>query len=244
MVVGCVARRSSLADPPRLADAGRRALSPLTGRSAGLAPAASPRCLARKSGRGAPDLRAPARRGRRGRTPAAVANSGNFQSGGGGELLKLGRARRERARPEFVSGGTFAPLEGGFPMGLPGATSSDGRDRLPAPEAACRGAPRAVGRSSSSPEVGRTSAPTSWPCSAAGRRQPSRPTAVDSGGASRPHQPTAAVWVTTTDALPARQPLTPATGPPDQFPPTKPRRPAFPRSWVSPSLPRFGLDAG
>ena len=61
--------------------------------------------------------------------------------------------------------------------------------------------------------VGRSSAPTSLPNSAARRRQPSRPTARQPQQrlAPRSSQPWAA-WLTTTDALPAQQPPTPTHG--------------------------------
>ena len=95
--------------------------------------------------------------------------------GGGGELPKFGPGRRERAgvpEPWDIS----PPGRGVSPIGIP-ATSSHGRDRLPATRPTAGVRHRASVAVPPPRRSGAPCAPTSLPTSAARRRQPNRPTA-------------------------------------------------------------------
>ncbi len=119
-------------------------------------------------------------------------------------ISRRGVAEKCRRSPPACRGGVpgsayrlwdvSVPLGGVTPIGIPPTNSHPGarpgatahRGNCPSGwEANSRGSPRAAGRGSSFPEVGRSSAPTSSPNSAARRRQPSRPT-VNNDSVSRP----------------------------------------------------------
>ncbi len=75
----------------------------------------------------------------------------------------------------------------------------------------CAASPAA--RASSCPEVGRSQPPTSLSTSAASRRQPKSPDRPPTTTTPRaPPRPITAIWLTTTDALSAREPSTPPMG--------------------------------